>query len=179
MVWAFRQVVAIQQYVETLYVSRWGYALIERQLSLPKARANAPHRRAKAHVPEDVAFATKPAMACEMIARLLDEGTPCAYALADAVHGPDHLFRRMLEDRGQPYVLAVRSNHTLRFVEEWTLVQSGPATMMCELPPEVWQPLSAGEGAKGQRLCDRDLDPARISGRRRIFPPAAGAAQPA
>ncbi len=31
-----------------------------------------------------MAFATKPAMACEMIARLLDEGTPCAFVLADA-----------------------------------------------------------------------------------------------
>lgn len=136
------------------YASRWGHALIDRQLYLPKAWADDPERRAKAHVPEDVAFATKPAMACKVIARLLDEGTPCAFVLADAVYGSDHRFRRMLEDRGQPYVLAVRSNHALRFLEEWTLVQSDPVTMISELPPEAWQPLSAGEGAKGQRLYD-------------------------
>lgn len=136
------------------YASRWGHALIDRQLYLPKAWANDPERRAKAHVPEDVAFATKPAIACEMVARLLDEGAPCAFVLADAVYGSDHRFRRMLEDRGQPYVLAVRSNHTLRFLEEWALVQTDPATMISELPTEAWHPLSAGEGAKGQRLYD-------------------------
>jgi len=136
------------------YASRWGHALIDRQLYLPKAWANDPERRAKGHVPEDVAFATKPAIACKMVARLLDEGAPCAFVLADAVYGSDHRFRRMLEDRGQPYVLAVRSNHTLRFLEEWALAQTDPVTMISELPAEAWQPLSAGEGAKGQRLYD-------------------------
>ncbi len=136
------------------YASRYGHALIDRRLYLPKSWANDPERRAKAHVPESVEFATKPAMAREMIARLLDEGTPCAFVLADAVYGSDHRFRRMLEDRGQPYVLAVRSNHTLRFLQEWALVQTDPASMIAELPPEAWQPLSAGEGAKGPRLYD-------------------------
>ena len=119
------------------YASRWGHALIDRRLYLPKAWANAPDRRAKAHVPKDVAFATKPAMACEMIANLLDEGTPCAFVLADAVYGSDSRFRRMLETREQPYVLAVRSNHTLRFLDEWHLVQTDPATMIADLPPWI------------------------------------------
>lgn len=105
-------------------------------------------------MPQEVEFATKPAMACEMVARLLDEGTPCAFVRADAVYGSDHRFRRMLEDRGQAYVPAVRSNHTLRFLDEWALVQSDPATMIAELPPEACQPISGGEGAKGPRLCD-------------------------
>ena len=136
------------------YASRWGHALIDRQLYLPKAWANDPDRRAKAQVPEDVTFATKPAMACEMVARLLDEGTPCAFVLADAVYGSDFRFRRMLEDRGQPYVLAVRSTHSLRFFEAWNLVQTDPATMIAEVPPGSWQSLSAGEGTKGHRLYD-------------------------
>lgn len=136
------------------YASRWGHALIDRRLYLPKDWAGDAARRAKAHVPEDVGFATKPAMACEMVARLLDEGTPCAFVLANAVYGSDHRFRRMLEARGQPYVLAVRSSHVLRFLEEWQLIQTDPATMIAELPPEAWQPLSAGAGAKGLRLYD-------------------------
>ena len=136
------------------YASRWGHALIDRRLYLPNAWADAPDRRAKARVPEDVEFATKPAMACEMIVRLLDAGTPCSFVLADAVYGSDHRFRRMLEERGQPYVLAVRSNHTLRFLEDWALVQTDPATMIADLPHGAWQPLSAGEGAKGPRLYD-------------------------
>ncbi|MFV0332839.1 MAG: IS701 family transposase [Tropicimonas sp.] len=136
------------------YASRWGHALIERGLYLPKAWAGDAERRAKAHVPEEVGFATKPAMACEMIARLLDEGTPCAFVLADSVYGSDFRFRRMLEGRGQPYVLAVRSTHALRFFEDWRLIQTDPRSMIAGLPPEAWQALSAGEGAKGQRLYD-------------------------
>lgn len=136
------------------YASRWGHALIDRRLYLPKDWANDPERRAKAHVPDDMAFATKPAMACDMIANLLNEGAPCAFVLADAVYGSDHRFRRMLEDRGQAYVLAVRSTHTLRFLEEWHLVQTDPATLIAGLPREAWQALSAGEGAKGSRLYD-------------------------
>lgn len=136
------------------YASRWGHALVDRRLYLPKAWANDPERCSRAHVPEDVSFATKPAMACEMIANLLDEGTPCAFVLADAVYGSDSRFLRMLEAREQPYVLAVRSTHSLRFLEEWHLVQTDPATMIAELSPEEWQPLSAGEGAKGHRLYD-------------------------
>lgn len=134
------------------YASRWGQALIDRRLYLPKSWAGDPERRASAQVPEEVAFATKPAVACEMIARLLDEGTPCAFVLADAVYGSDHSFRRMLENRDQSYVLAVRSNHTLRFLEDWSLVQTDPRTMIADLPAEAWTPLSAGEGAKGARL---------------------------
>lgn len=136
------------------YASRWGHALIDRRLYLPKSWANDPERRTKAHVPEDVTFATKPAMACEMVAHLLDEGIPCAFVLADAVYGADYRFRRMLEERQQPYVLAVRSNQTLRFMEEWTLIQTDPVTMVAELPDDAWMPLSAGEGAKGPRLYD-------------------------
>jgi SRSO17 transposase len=136
------------------YASRWGHALIVRRLYLPKVWANDPERRKKASVPDDVAFATKPAIATEMVAKLLDEGLPCAFVLADAVYGSDARFRRMLEARGQAYVLAVRSNHTLRIFEDWQLTQTDPETMIAGLPQDAWHALSAGEGAKGQRLYD-------------------------
>jgi len=59
----------------------------------------------------------------------------------------------MLEDRGQPYVLAVRSNQHLRFLQaDWGLIQTDPATIAAELPKKAWTALSAGEGAKGPRL---------------------------
>ena len=134
------------------YASRWGHTLIDRQLYLPKTWAADPDRRAKAHVPQEVGFATKPQMAREMVSRLLDEGVPCAFVLADAVYGSDSGFRRMLEQRRQPYVLAVRSTHTLRLVENGCFIQADPATLVEELDTAVWKPLAAGEGAKGPRL---------------------------
>ena len=100
-----------------------------------------------------VAFSTKPAIAREMIASALDSGLQCAFVLADSVYGSDYTLRRMLEDRGQPYVLAVRSNQHLRFLQaDWGLIQTDPATIAAELPKKAWTALSAGEGAKGPRL---------------------------
>lgn len=134
------------------YASRYGHTLIDRKLYLPKPWAEDAERRRKAGVPEDVAFATKPAMAREMIAAALDAGIPCAWVLADALYGSDYKLRRMLEDRGQPYVLAVRSNQHLRFLTQEGFLQSDPACLTEELEARDWQALSAGEGAKGARL---------------------------
>ena len=87
-----------------------------------------------------------------MIARTLDAGLPCAWVLADALHGADSGLRYMLEDLRQAYVLAVRSNHTLRFLEEDGLIKTDPAALAEELEADAWSSLSAGEGAKGPRL---------------------------
>lgn len=134
------------------YASRYGHALIDRRLYLPKGWAEDSERRRKASVPENVAFATKPAMAREMIAAALDAGTTCAWVLADALYGSDYQLRRMLEDRGQPYVLAVRSNQHLRFLTHEGLIQTDPAYLAEELEAGDWHALSSGEGAKGPRL---------------------------
>lgn len=77
------------------YASRFGHALIDRQLYLPKDWAADEVRLRKAHVPGSVTFATKPAMAREMIARTLDAGLPCAWVLADALYGADSALRRV------------------------------------------------------------------------------------
>lgn len=134
------------------YASRYGHALIDRRLYLPKSWAEDGERRRKANVPADAAFATKPAMAREMIAAALDAGVSCTWVLADALYGSDYQLRRMLEDRGQPYVLAVRSNQHLRFLAQEGLTQTDPAYLAEELEASDWHALSAGEGAKGPRL---------------------------
>ena len=96
------------------YASRFGQALIDRRLYLPEAWSTDDARR-ETGVPQDLCFATKPQIACELIAAALDAGVPCAWVLGDVVYGSDSRLRRMLERRGKPYVLAVRSNHCLRF----------------------------------------------------------------
>ena len=136
------------------YASRFGQALIDRRLYLPDAWADDQERRRRVQVPDAVAFATKPRIACELIAAALDAGVPCAWMLADALYGSDLRLRRMLEERGQPYVLAVRSNHTLRMVTVDGFLQTDPAAMADDLPPEAWAMHAAGEGSKGLRLYD-------------------------
>ena len=146
-----------------------------------RGRAGDAARRAKAQVPADVAFATKPEIARDLIAAALDAGAPCAWVLANALYGSDTRLRRMLEKRGQPYVLAVRSNHCLRQVVDGFIEQTDPATMADGLAADAWARHAAGEGSKGLRLYDW----ARIrAGRRRALralgadpPPPRGAAR--
>ena len=72
--------------------------------------------------------------------------------LADALYGSDYKFRRMLELRGQAYVLAVRSNQDLRFVNDPGLILTDTGTLAEDLCEDQWFCHTAGEGAKGPRL---------------------------
>jgi SRSO17 transposase len=53
------------------YVSQHGHAFIDRALYLPKAWSDDPARMKAAHIPEETAFATKPALAVGMIERAI------------------------------------------------------------------------------------------------------------
>src|SRR4051812_45165136 len=134
------------------YASRFGQALIDRRLYVPEAWAKDEDKRTKAGVPEGITFATKPQIACALIAHARDAGAPCAWVLADALYGSDSRLRRMLEKRGQPYVLAVRSNHYLRIWDEKGLEETNPAAMADGLARNAWATHAAGEGSKGLRL---------------------------
>jgi len=136
------------------YASRKGHALIDRRLYLPQAWAEDLERRRVAKVPDDVAFQTKPEIAREMIARALNAGVPCAWVLGDEVYGADRQLRRMLEERGRAYVLAIRSNDKLGLELEGKARQQEPKILAGALPPQAWQRLSAGAGTKGERLYD-------------------------
>jgi SRSO17 transposase len=136
------------------YASPHGQALIDRRLYLPEAWAADKARRDKVGVPEAVRFATKTEIARRLVAAALDAGAPCAWVLADALYGSDSGLRRMLEERRQPYVLAVRSNQMLRFATAEGLRQTGPAELADELDGGAWSSHAAGEGTKGLRLYD-------------------------
>jgi SRSO17 transposase len=66
------------------YVSSKGHAFIDRALYLPKAWTDDPARRAAAHVPGEVAFATTPQLARAMIERAISAGVPFAPRLPAA-----------------------------------------------------------------------------------------------
>jgi SRSO17 transposase len=131
------------------YASRFGHALVDRRLYLPKDWAENDARRAEAAVPKDTGFATKPEIARALIAAALDAGMPCAYVLADALYGSDKSLRVMLEQREQPHVLAVRSNERLMAGSFHTRTAAEIADAVA---PGDWHRLAAGEGAKGPRL---------------------------
>jgi SRSO17 transposase len=137
------------------YASGKGHALIDRELCLPEREwRDDLARRAEAAIPEEVTFATKPALASRMIGRALDAGLPCAWVLGDEIYGSDRRLRMELERREQPFVLAVRSSEKLWAVLDGHLGQHAASRMAAALPARAWRRLSAGAGSKGERLYD-------------------------
>ena len=134
------------------YASGKGHTLIDRELYLPKEWAEDPARRAAAGIPQEVAFATKPALARRMIARAIAAGVPFAWVLGDEVYGSDRRLRIDLEQQERPFVLAIRSNEKLWSTLEDRTGQHTAAALAAAVPQAAWQSLSAGAGAKGERF---------------------------
>ena len=127
-----------------------GHALIDRALYLPQEWTDDPARCRAAGIPEEVTFATKPALARRMVEQALDAGARPAWVVADAVYGADSKLRFFLEERQQPYVVAVASNQCV-----WVgLSQYRVKTLAAQLPAGAWRGLTVGAGAKGPRRFD-------------------------
>lgn len=113
-------------------------------------------------MPDDVTFQTKPQLARALLARALDAGVPPPWVTADAVYGANSHLRRMLEGRGQCYVLAVASN-----VKPSTWPPYAPpgqvavAHVAAALRTDGWRRLSCGDGAQGPRVDDWAYVPLR------------------
>jgi len=127
-----------------------GRALVDRELYLPESWLQDRARCDEAGVPEDVTFATKPQLARKMLKRAFEAGCKPSYVLADEVYGNDSKFRRFLESRQQPYVLAVSCQQRL-WVE---FRQQRVDAIARTTPAQAWQRLSVGDGAKGPRVYD-------------------------
>src|SRR3979411_519155 len=93
------------------YTTQVGHTLIDRERYLPASWTGDTDRCAAAGVPEDTAFATKPALASRMILRALDGGVPAQWVAADEVYGGNPTLRGDLEKRQIGYVLAVACDH--------------------------------------------------------------------
>ena len=82
-----------------------------------------------AGVPDRLGFATKPALATQMLARALDAGLPASWV---------------------GYVLAVACDHRMRTGS----VTHRADALLKRVPARAWQQVSSGKGAKGHRLYD-------------------------
>jgi SRSO17 transposase len=127
-----------------------GRALVDRELYLPQGWCDDRARCGEAGVPADVAFATKPQLAARMLKRAFDAGLEPRYVLADEVYGSDGKFRRFLEEKGRPYVLAVTSQQRLWVQFE----QKRVGQIVQSAPSRAWFRLSVGDGSKGPRAYD-------------------------
>jgi SRSO17 transposase len=119
-------------------------------LYLPRVWTQDPDRCAAAGIPADIGFATKPALARQLVLDALDGGAPARWVAGDEVYGNDPNLRKALRERGIGYVLAVAKTHRIT-------TGIGPRRaidLAVRLPARAWQRLSAGSGAKGERWYD-------------------------
>ena len=135
------------------YASRHGHAFIDRALYVPKAWTGDPARRAAAHIPDAVEFATKPRIALAMIERAVAAGVPFTWVAADTVYGVGEI-EMALRRASKGYVLGVTGTHQVRSWGVLPVVFDTAESVARSLPDDTWQCLSAGEGTKGPRLHD-------------------------
>jgi SRSO17 transposase len=133
------------------YAGARGHTFLDRALYLPTSWTADRDRCRAAGIPDDVAFATKPALAQAMLERALGAGVPAAWVAADSVYGDVKYLRVWLEARPIGYVLAVSSKDTV-----WGagLRQRRIGAYLAAPPTDGWARLSAGDGAKGPRWYD-------------------------
>ncbi|WP_301100250.1 IS701 family transposase, partial [Propionivibrio sp.] len=113
-----------------------GSVPIAYQLYLPKEWAADPTRRKTASVPEDITFATKPAIALAQMRQAIAAGVPPGVVLADAGYGDETAFRDGITELGMLYAVGIRPATTV-----WA-----PGT--APLPPKAW----SGHGIRPTRL---------------------------
>ena len=116
------------------------------RLYLPKEWSTDEARRKKAKVPEDIEFATKPAIALQLIEDAIGASEIPKVAVADAGYGVDTAFRDRLTEMGLQYVVGITSTVTV-----WP---EGEAP----LPPAPW----SGHGHR-PKLLRRDAQHQPVS----------------
>jgi SRSO17 transposase len=132
------------------YASPLGHVLLDRELYVPKEWSADGARCRQAGIPADRPFATKPQLACQMLARAFAAGLPAKWVTGDSVYGDDRRLRLWLEGRAQAYVLAVSGKEYVWLGPQQRQVK----TLLASLPEDGWTRLSAGDGAKGPRWYD-------------------------
>ena len=92
------------------YATKDAHVWLDRRLYLPEEWAWDRTRRAEAHVPEDVGFATKPEQAMAMLTHAWEQGVPMLWVTGDEVYGDAPRLRELIQEPGRFYVLAVSAN---------------------------------------------------------------------
>jgi len=134
------------------YAAGTARTFVDRELYLPRSWTDDRDRCRQAGVPDAVEFATKPELAMAMITRALDAGVPAGWVTGDEVYGQHYRLRRMLEERGTSYVLAVPVNQRVIATVGGKVAELRADALATTLPAQAWKRISAGAGAKGPRL---------------------------
>jgi SRSO17 transposase len=156
------------------YVSRYGYALVDKRLFLPEVWWTAAYatRRTKCHVPDELTFQSKPQLAAAMLQGIVREGLlPFKYVVADCLYGNSPTFLDAVDACvGITALVAIPSEtrcwlqrppteekryrykgeaRVKRVVVEPDRAPSSVATLAAHLPASSWYRRQVSEGTKG------------------------------
>lgn len=132
------------------YATARGHTLLDRDLYLPAEWTDDPSRCEQAGIPEGRPFATKPALAVQMLQRARSANVCFAWVTGDSVYGDNPTLRGSLEQHEQAYVLAVSGKEYVWHEQR----QQSIKTLLAGVPSTGWSRLSAGAGSKGPRWYD-------------------------
>jgi SRSO17 transposase len=159
------------------YATPKGNVFLDRRLYLPEEWCADQERRAKAKIPDDVEFQTKPEQAIDMLLHAWEQGVPMGWVTGDEVYGDSPCLRDTVREHKRLYVLAVSSNSLVwsqrpgvveperkpgsrgRPRKKARLAQDAPppvtvASVVNTWPAEQWERFSVAEGEKGPRIYD-------------------------
>jgi SRSO17 transposase len=143
------QVENCQTVVFAAYVTARAHTLFDFRLYLPKAWCQDKKRRQRAHVPDEVAFATKPALGTAMHAGAARAGVPFAWVAADEVYGRSSKLREASEQDKKGYVVAVPVNFTVTLPSGRKTAVGAVARL---IPHTAWRLARAGAAARATAI---------------------------
>lgn len=117
------------------------------RLYLPKQWAFDPARRAKAQIPQDIEFQTKPEIALALLDQAKELGVRHAAVTADGDYGDNPNFLAGLELRQERYVVAVRCDFSVA-LGQYTPAQRVDA-LIAGQGKRAWRMVRWREGSKG------------------------------
>lgn len=129
-------------------VTALGQAWIDFDVYMPECWAKDPRRRAKARIPEKLAFATKPELAIAQVKRLMAAGVRALWAAADEVYGRSGEFRAALRALSLAYVVIIPCDYRVALAKD-KVIRADQA-----IRDAVFERRSCGNGTKGPRYGD-------------------------
>ncbi len=119
------------------------------RLYLPEAWAANAARRARAHVPPELAFHTKPELALALLDEARAGGVRYACVVADADYGDNPACLNGVAARGERCVVAVRADFTV--ATSRTGAGQRAEAVLAAQPPAAWRTLAWREGSRGRQ----------------------------
>lgn len=120
--------------------------LIDRCLFLPQEWCQDDDRRRQAHIPEEIGFRDKSALALKMLEHAWKMGVPMEWVVGDTICGDAPYLRDAVDAHNCQYVFTISPETLVWPVEETNAEPSMVEFIVKGTPPTQWQPGLLGQG---------------------------------